>query len=68
MDTAGISGIKATAKGLRHSFGIAANQKGIALNMVQRWLGHAEIKTTAIYCEAIGTEERNLAQRLWEDD
>ena len=67
MEEAGIDGIKATAKGLRHAFGIAANQKGIALNMVQKWLGHADIKTTAIYCEAVGVEERNLAQRLWED-
>ncbi len=68
MQDAGISGTRATAKGLRHAFGIAANQKGIQLNMVQRWLGHADIKTTAIYSEAVGAEERNLAQRLWEDD
>ena len=68
MAEAGISGRKATPKGLRHAFGIAANQKGIGLNMVQRWLGHADIKTTAIYSQAIGIEERNLAQRLWEDE
>ena len=68
MIEAGISGIKATPKGIRHAFGIAANQKGIQLNMVQRWLGHADIKTTAIYSEAVGKEERNVAQRLWEGD
>ena len=68
MAEAGIQGIKATPKGLRHAFGIAANQKGIQLNMVQRWLGHADIKTTAIYSQAIGIEERNLAKRLWEDE
>ncbi len=68
MAEAGIEGAKATPKGLRHAFGIAANQKGIALNMVQRWLGHADIKTTAIYSEALGTEERNVAKRLWEDE
>jgi|TARA_Y100000310_G_scaffold302603_1_gene340076 integrase len=68
MAYAGISGIKATPKGLRHAFGIAANQKGIQLNMVQKWLGHADIKTTAIYSQAIGVEERNLAKRLWEDE
>ena len=67
METAGIGGIKATPKGLRHAFGIAANQKGIQLNMVQKWLGHTDIKTTAIYSEAVGLEERNVAQRLWED-
>ena len=68
MKRAGIDGIKGTAKGLRHAFGIAANQRGIQLNRVQKWLGHADIKTTAIYSEAIGQEERNVASRLWEDE
>ena len=68
MKAAEIDGINATPKGLRHAFGIAANQKGIQLNIVQRWLGHADIKTTAIYSEAIGAEERNLAKRLIEDE
>jgi len=67
MEAASIGGIKATPKGLRHAFGIAANQKGIQLNMVQKWLGHTDIKTTAIYSEAVGLEERNVAQRMWED-
>ncbi len=67
MQAASIGGIKATPKGLRHAFGIAANQKGIQLNMVQKWLGHTDIKTTAIYSEAVGLEERNVAGRLWED-
>ncbi len=67
MKAAGIDGIKATPKGLRHAFGIVCNQKGIQLNMVQKWLGHADIKTTAIYSEAVGQEERNIAQRLWEE-
>lgn len=67
MESAGIDGIKATPKGLRHAFGIICNQKGIQLNMVQKWLGHADLKTTAIYSEAVGQEERNVAQRLWEE-
>lgn len=66
MNNAGIDGIKATAKGIRHGFGIAASQKQIQLNMTQKWLGHSDIKTTAIYSDAIGEEERNIAQRLWE--
>ena len=68
MHKAGIDGTRATPKGLRHAFGIACSQKGIQLNMVQKWLGHADIKTTAIYSDAIGQEERNIAQRLWEDE
>lgn len=68
MHEAGIDGIRATPKGLRHAFGIVANQRGIQLNMVAKWLGHADIKTTAIYCDAVGFEERTVASRLWESE
>jgi site-specific recombinase XerD len=36
--------------------------------MVQKWLGHSDIRTTVIYSNAVGKEERNVAQRLWEDE
>lgn len=52
-------------KALRHAFAVEAGQKGIPLNVVQRWFGHARIETTAIYASAIGDEERNLARRAW---
>jgi len=65
MGAAGLDGIKATPKGLRHGFGIACTQKEVQLNMTQKWLGHANIKTTAIYSNAVGQEERNIAERLW---
>lgn len=52
-------------KGLRHAFAVEASQKGIPINIVQRWLGHARIETPAIYASAIGEEERNLARRAW---
>jgi len=52
-------------KALRHAFAVEAGQKGIPLNIVQRWMGHARIETTAIYANAIGDEERNLARRAW---
>jgi len=68
MEVAGLDGVKATPKGLRHAFGVACNQKGVQLNMAQKWLGHADIRTTAIYSDAVGQEERNVAQRLWEDE
>jgi site-specific recombinase XerD len=51
---------------LRHSFGIHAIRKGISLNLVQRWLGHASMNTTAIYLQAIGNEEREMAARMWD--
>ena len=40
-------------------------EKGIPLNLVQRWLGHAQRSTTAIYADAVGEEERHIAARLW---
>ena len=65
MEAAGIAGPQATPKGLRHGFGVACIEKGIPLNLVQRWLGHAQLATTAIYADAVGEEERGIAARLW---
>ena len=65
MSTAGITGPQASPKGLRHGFGVACVEHCIALNMIQKWLGHARMTTTAIYANAVGEEERNLAARLW---
>ncbi len=48
MENAGIVGSHASPKGLRHSFGVHAVQSGVPLNLVQRWLGHAKMATTAI--------------------
>jgi integrase/recombinase XerD len=66
MKTAGIDGAFAKPKALRHAFGVEAGQSGIQLNMVQRWMGHARIETTAIYSNALGREERALARRTWQ--
>ena len=65
MEKAGITGPQASPKGLRHGFGVACIEKGIPLNLVQRWLGHAQLSTTAIYADAVGEEERGIASRLW---
>lgn len=51
-------------KALRHAFGVEATMEGIILTMVQRWLGHADIRTTTIYTTVIGKEERRLARRM----
>jgi integrase/recombinase XerD len=66
MAAAGLTGTQSTAKGLRHGFGVACIEKNIPLNLVQKWLGHADMSTTAIYVNAVGAEERNIASRLWE--
>lgn len=65
MQLAGIKGTQASPKGLRHGFGVVAVQARIPLNLVQRWLGHAQLSTTAIYAEAIGQEEQEIAARMW---
>ena len=65
MEAADIAGPQASPKGLRHGFGVACIEKGIPLNLVQRWLGHAQLATTAIYADAVGEEERGIAARLW---
>jgi integrase len=65
MQAAGLDGPQATPKGLRHGFGVAAVNAGIPLNMVQKWLGHAQLSTTAIYADAVGAEEQAIASRMW---
>lgn len=65
MRKAGITENLCKPKALRHALAVEAGQKGIPLNIVQRWLGQARIETTAIYASAIGDEERNLARRTW---
>jgi integrase len=65
MRMAGIQGPHASPRGLRHGFGVSAIQSGVPLNLVQRWLGHADMRTTAIYTYAIGPEELSIAARMW---
>jgi integrase len=65
MEEAGFSGPHASPKGLRHGFGVAAVSAGIPLNLVQKWLGHAQLSTTAIYADATGAEEKDIARRMW---
>lgn len=52
-------------KGLRHGFGVHATVQGVPLHMLQRWLGHAQLSTTAIYADAVGKEEQHIAARMW---
>lgn len=68
MLQAGIHGVQATPKGLRHGYGIHAILCGVSLNMLQKWMGHAQMSTTAIYANATGAEEREVARRMWSDN
>ena len=66
MLAAGIPPFCAMPKALRHSFGvIGISEAAVPLNMMQKWLGHSRIETTAIYANAVGPEERAIASRMW---
>ena len=66
MIEAGIpEGPQCSPKGLRHGFKINAAVNGVPFNMLQKWMGHAQLSTTAIYAAAIGKEEQHIAARMW---
>jgi integrase/recombinase XerD len=65
MKRARLSGSAAMPKGLRHTFGVAAFQ-AVPPHIVQRWLGHASLRTTGIYGDVSGREEQLFAERIWE--
>jgi len=56
---------RATPRGLRHGFGVACIGALVPETLLQRWLGHARLSTTAIYAAVAGPEEYALAARLW---
>lgn len=66
MDSFGIQdGLHLCPKGLRHGHGIHAIGKGIPLNMLQEWMGHAPMETISIYANPVGEEHSNIAARMW---
>lgn len=65
MLAAGVRGTCAMPKGLRHGFAVAAFQALVPSHLVQRWMGHASLSTTAVYGDVMGEDERAFAERLW---
>jgi len=65
MAAANIVGLHATPKGLRHGFGVNAFQSLVPPHLIQKWMGHASLESTAIYADVIGPEERAFAVRMW---
>jgi integrase/recombinase XerD len=65
MRLAKIAGRQACPRGLRHAFGVGALQSGVPLNIIQKWLGHSDISSTAIYAAVCGPEEVAFAERFW---
>jgi site-specific recombinase XerD len=54
-----------TLRHARHAFGVRAFQSNVPPHLVQRWLGHASLRTTGIYGDVIGPEECAFAARMW---
>jgi integrase len=65
MEIARLQGAAACPKAFRHGFGASNIQAGIPVTLLQRWLGHARLSTTAIYTDVSGAEEFELAERYW---
>ena len=56
---------KLAPRGLRHGFGVGALHSGAPLHLIQRWMGHARLSTTAIYMNVSGPEELHFMQKFW---
>lgn len=65
MRAAEVEGAAATPKGLRHAFGIEAVTAAVPITFIQKWMGHSDLSSTAIYLDASGVEERRIAFRMW---
>lgn len=65
MMAAGIEGVHATTKGLRHAFGVRGVMAGIPQNLLQMWFGHSQSSSTAVYLDVRDEEERALMRKTW---
>ena len=54
MKAAGIEGAHASPKGLRYGFVVIHALNKTPLPTLQRWLGHSDPTTKAIYMQAVG--------------
>lgn len=66
MREAMIYGRRATARGLRHTFGVTCIMRGVPELRLQIYMGHASLRTTSIYTQLVGMEDRSILSRTWE--
>lgn len=66
MAHASVSGRAACPRGMRHAFGVGIVQAGVPITLLQRWMGHARLSTTAIYSTVSGPEEVAMARKFWD--
>ncbi len=69
MNAARITGPQATAKGLRHGFGVAmiTAEKPVSIFTLAEMMGHSSVLTTQIYTQAVGADTRDSVLRAWGD-
>ena len=65
MESANVTGKKATSKGLRHGFAIAMVTAGVPLTQIKTWMGHTSIQTTEVYLQASNEEAHQMMRRAW---
>ncbi len=65
MGAAGITGRKATSRGLRHSMGVMLAMERVPVNVIQKVLGHTSVKNTMIYLDILDDERRQLISQVW---
>lgn len=65
MIKAAIFGIRATSRGLRHTFGVHCILKGVPEIRLQRYMGHSKLRSTAKYVQLVGMEDREILSRTW---
>jgi len=68
MEEADIHGVRASAKGLRHTYGVHAVLSNVPETRIKKWLGHNSLATTEIYLDVVAGEDRALAERMWEEE
>ena len=59
-------GPHATCKAFRHSLALKAVRSGVPINLVQKWLGHANLASSLSYLDFVTPDERAMAMRMWE--
>jgi integrase/recombinase XerD len=64
-EAAGLSGIRACGRGLRHGFGTGGALNKVEPSQLQSMMGHEDYRTTATYLDVMGSEKRKIASRMW---